>query len=58
MYPQLNTQIELGYCGGLDRYGSHRFMCLNAWPTGSGNIRRCGLVGIDVALFEEVSLSG
>ena len=31
------------YCGGLNRFGPHRLMCLNAWPTGSGTIRRCGL---------------
>jgi hypothetical protein len=24
------------WCGGLNRNGSHRFMCLNAWPTGNG----------------------
>jgi hypothetical protein len=31
-----------------------RFMCLNAWSTGSGIIRRCGLIREGVALFEEV----
>jgi hypothetical protein len=35
-------------CGGLNRFGPHRLMCLNAWPTGSSTIRRCGLVGISV----------
>lgn len=29
-------------------------MCLNAWPIESDNIRRYGLVGIDVALVEEI----
>ena len=32
----------------------NRLMCLNAWSMGSGTIRRCGLVGVDVALLEEV----
>jgi hypothetical protein len=32
----------------------HRFMCLNVWLLGSGTIRRCGLVGVGVALLEEV----
>jgi len=27
-------------CGGLKRFGPHRLMCLNAWPIGSGTIRR------------------
>lgn len=37
-------------CGGLNRFGPHRLMCLNAWPTGSGTIRRCVLVGVGVSL--------
>ena len=36
--------------GGLNGYGPHRLICLNAWPIRSGTIRRCGLVGVDVAL--------
>jgi hypothetical protein len=36
----------------------HRVKCLNAWPTGSGTIRRCGLVGVGVALLEEEHLYG
>jgi hypothetical protein len=46
-------------CGGLNRYSPHRHMFLNAWPTGSGSIRRCGLVGGSVSLLGvdfEVSL--
>ena len=32
----------------------HRLiMCLNAWPIGSGTIRRCDLVGAGMALLEE-----
>ena len=31
----------------------HRLiMCLNAWLIGSSTIRRCGLVGVGVALLE------
>jgi hypothetical protein len=33
-------------------------MGLNAWPTGSGTIRRCGFVGVGVALLEEVCHCG
>jgi hypothetical protein len=29
-------------------------MCLNAWPTGSATISRCGLVEVGVALLEKV----
>lgn len=32
----------------LNRFGCHRLMCLNAWPTGNGTIRRCGLVKVGV----------
>lgn len=41
--------------GGLNRNGPHRFMCLTAWPKASGTIIRHGLVGVDVALLEEMS---
>ena len=46
------------YCGGLNKFGPHRLMCLNAWPTGSGTIRRRDLVGVDVALVEYMCDSG
>jgi hypothetical protein len=36
--------------GGLNRFDLYRFMCLNAWPMGSGIIRRCGIVGGSVSL--------
>ena len=39
------------WCGGLNRFGLHRLMCLNAWPKGNGTIRRCGLVGESVSLW-------
>ena len=41
-------------CGGLNRNDPHRLMCLNAWSTGSGTLRGCGLVKVGVALLEEV----
>lgn len=41
-------------CGDLNRYGPERLICLNAWPIGSGAIRRCDLVGAGVAFLEEV----
>ena len=42
--PVLIVLKPFGFCGGLNRYGPHRLMCANAWPIGSGSIRRCGLV--------------
>jgi hypothetical protein len=33
-------------------------MCLNTWPTGSGTIRRYGLVGVGVVLLEDVCHCG
>ena len=51
-YPQTSayTDSTLELYGGLNRYGPHRLMCLNAWPIGSGTNRRCGLVGESVLL--------
>jgi hypothetical protein len=37
-------------CGGLNGYGPHRLMCLNACPIGSDTIRWCGLSGVGVVL--------
>ena len=28
-------------------------LCLNAWPTGNGTIRKCGLVGVDVGFLDK-----
>jgi hypothetical protein len=33
-------------------------MCLNAWPMGSVTFRKCSLVGVGVALLEEVCQCG
>jgi hypothetical protein len=41
-------------CVGLNRFGPHGFICLNAWPIGSGTIRRKVLVRVGVVLLEEV----
>ena len=42
-------------CGGLNEHGLHRLICLNIgcqlWNC-LGTIRRCGLVGGGVSLFE------
>ena len=35
----------------MNSHGSHILIYLNAWPIGIGTIRRCGLVGVDVALL-------
>lgn len=49
-----NEDIKLSGCCDLNRYDPHRHMCLNAWPMGTGTIRCCSLVGVDVFLLEEV----
>jgi hypothetical protein len=41
-------------CTGLNMFGPHRLMCVNVWPTGSGTIRRWGLVEVGVAILEEL----
>jgi hypothetical protein len=45
-------------CGGLNRNGPYRLMCLNAWLIGSGAIKICGLVRAGMALLEEVCHCG
>ena len=45
-------------CAGLNKFSPYRLMCLNAWPTGNGTIRRCGLIGVGVALLEEMCHCG
>jgi hypothetical protein len=49
---------QLSVCGGMNRFGLHRLMCLNAWPTGSGSVRKYGLVRVGVTLLEEVHHCG
>jgi hypothetical protein len=41
----------------MNRNGLTEF-CLNAWPIGSGTIRKCSLVRVGVALLEEVCHGG
>ena len=41
-------------CAYVNSYDLHRLMCLNAWPMGSGTIRRCGLIGGGMTFLEEV----
>ena len=36
----------------------HRVMCLNVWRIGSGSIGNCDLVGVGIALLEEVCHHG
>ena len=43
-----------GVVVGIGMPPPHRFMSLKAWQVWSGTIGRCGLVGVGVALFEEV----
>ncbi|ERE82677.1 putative double-stranded RNA-binding protein Staufen isoform 3 [Cricetulus griseus] len=51
----LSQRVE---CDGLNRYGPHGLMCLNAWPIQSGTIRSGTIVEVGVALFEEVCHCG
>lgn len=46
--------FQVDRCGGMNRIGPHKLMCLNVWSIGSGTIRRCSLAGIGMALLEEV----
>jgi hypothetical protein len=52
------NQLRKEDCGDFNRYGPHRLTCLNAWPIGSGTIKRCGIVGETVILLEEVCHCG
>ena len=45
-------------CGGLNRNGPRKLVCLYAWPTGSGTIRRCGLGRVGVASLKDVCRCG
>ena len=55
---RLDKKQAVILCGGLNRNGPNRLMCLTAWPIGSGTIRRCGLVGVGVTLLQEVCHCG
>jgi hypothetical protein len=46
--------LTLGPCGGLSRYSPHRLLCLNAWPIGSGTIKKCCLVEVGVTFLGEM----
>jgi hypothetical protein len=46
-------------CGGLNRNrNSPQVVCLKAWSPESDTIRKYGLVGVGVALWEEVCHQG
>ena len=49
---QYSGMLGLYAYHGLNKYGHHRLMCLNAWPIESGTIRRYGLVEVGVALLK------
>jgi hypothetical protein len=40
-------------CVGLNSNVSHRLICLNTQSIGSSTIKKCGLFGVGVALFED-----
>jgi hypothetical protein len=44
--------------GGLNRCGSHSLLFLNAWCIGSGTTRKCGPVGVGVALVMKICQCG
>lgn len=54
-FKQCNVKgnLKVTLCGGL-KNGQHRFVCVNAWPTGSGTTRSYDLVEVGVALLEEM----
>jgi beta-glucosidase/6-phospho-beta-glucosidase/beta-galactosidase len=43
--------MVLIFYAGLNRFGLHSLTCVNAWPMGTGTIRRYGFVGVDVSLW-------
>ena len=45
-------------CGGLNRFGLHRFMCLSSLPIPSGTVKTYGLIGIGLALLGKVCCCG
>ena len=50
----LERSSSASACGGLNKYGPHWLMYLNAESSGSATIRRCGLVGVGMALLQKV----
>lgn len=49
-----SRELTLTQCVGLNKNGLHRVMCLNVWSSGNGTISRYSLVGVSLALLEEV----
>jgi hypothetical protein len=45
------TLRDLEHCGGLNRFDSQRFMCLNPWPIGNVTFRKCGFLKGSVSLW-------
>jgi hypothetical protein len=45
-------------CGGLNKSGPHKLMCLNAWCIQSGSLRRCGLIGVGVSFWRKYVTGG
>jgi hypothetical protein len=41
-------------CGSMNKFVPHRFMCMNAWPIRNDTIIKYNLVGVGVALLQEV----
>ena len=50
--------VKKVHCGGLNRNGPHRLMCLNAWSILRGTSRMHGLVGVGVVLLQKVCDQG
>jgi hypothetical protein len=50
----VNVWIIIPHIVWIEKTPPHRLMYLNACPTGSGTIKRCGLLGVGVALLEEM----
>jgi hypothetical protein len=44
--------------GDLNGFDAHSLMSLNTWPMDHGTVSRHGLVGVAVALLEEVCPHG
>lgn len=55
----LSYLFTFTFCGGLNNNDPHGLIDLNEFEcrsSGSGTIRRCGIIGVSVALLEGLSL--
>lgn len=52
------TLLLVTMCDSLNRNGPYRLVCVNAWHIGSSTIRRSSLIGVSMALLDDVCHCG